>query len=163
MLGLTVRAAKRNFFDREKVTRAVDRATHRVLSRFGAFVRTRARTSIRYRKKSSRPGAPPHGHRTMMRMKKDRKGQQKPQMVSPLREFIFFAYDESRKSVVIGPALLNARGGAQVLKSLEYGGPSVIFDGKKRKRVMIKARPFMRPARDAEMSKLRQMLANSVR
>lgn len=165
MLGLTVRAAKRNFFDREKVQRAVDKATHRVLSRFGAFVRQRAKTSIRYRKKPSMAGRPPHAHRTMLRLKKSRKAGQKPQMVSPLREFLFFAYDEAKKSVVIGPALLNARSGAMALKALEYGGPSMIEEGRtgKRKRIMIRARPFMRPARDAELPAFRRMLKNSVR
>lgn len=166
MLGLTVRAAKRNFFDREKVQRAVDKATHRTLSKVGAFVRQRARTSLRYRKKPSVAGSPPSAHRTMLRLKKKRKdGSTKPQMVSPLREFIFFAYEEQRKSVVIGPALLNARSGAKALKALEYGGPSVIVEERtgKRKRVMIRARPFMRPARDAELPAFRRMLKNSVR
>jgi hypothetical protein len=166
MLGLTVRAAKRNFFDREKVQRAVDRATHRTLSKFGAFVRQRARTSIRYRKKTSAPGTPPHARRSMLRLKKRRKdGSTRAQMVSPLREFIFFAYEESRKSVVIGPALLNGRTGAKALKALEYGGPSVIVEERtgKRKQITIRARPFMRPARDAELPAFRQMLKNSVR
>ena len=39
------------FFDSKKVRRSVDRATRRVLSRFGSFVRRTARSSIRKRKK----------------------------------------------------------------------------------------------------------------
>jgi hypothetical protein len=59
---MTFQAAKGSFFDRAKVKNAVDAGTRRVLSRFGAFVRTRARTSIRKRKGTSPPGGPPHAH-----------------------------------------------------------------------------------------------------
>jgi len=47
------------FFDSKKVVSATDRATRRVLSRFGAFVRRTAKQSIRKRKKVSQPGSPP--------------------------------------------------------------------------------------------------------
>src|SRR5690606_6172596 len=47
------------FFDRKAVTSRVDKATRKVLSRFGAFVRRTARSSIRKRKKTSQPGSPP--------------------------------------------------------------------------------------------------------
>ena len=43
------------FFDSEIVKRAMDAATRRALSKFGAFVRTRAKTSIRKRKAISAP------------------------------------------------------------------------------------------------------------
>lgn len=55
-------AAKGNFFDRKAVLAAVDKATLRVLSKFGAFVRRRAKSSIRKRKKASPPGQPPSSH-----------------------------------------------------------------------------------------------------
>jgi len=90
VIAMTFRAAKQGFFDRAKVKNAVDAGTRRVLSRFGAFVRTRARTSIRKKKGTSPPGSPPHSH------------------VGLLRKFILFAYDPQRKSVVIGPTLIRA-------------------------------------------------------
>ena len=46
MIGMKLDAAKGLFFDRARVTNAVDRTTRKNLSRFGAFVRKRARTSI---------------------------------------------------------------------------------------------------------------------
>jgi len=168
VLGLTVKAAKSAFFDREKVQAAMDKATHSVLSRFGAFVRQRARTSLRYRSRPSAPGKPPSAHRTMPRPKaKTNKAQakqgRKQQKVSPLREFVFFAFDWSTRSVVIGPALLNAKGGAGVLKALEYGGSSVIRDRGKTKRVRIRPRPFMRPAFIEELKTMPPRWRNSVR
>lgn len=90
------------FFDRQAVTSKVDAATRRVLSKFGAFVRTASRSSIRKRKKASAPGSPPSSH----------KGQ--------LRRFIFFSYDRSTNSVVIGPERLGSVGEAPALN--EYGG-----------------------------------------
>jgi hypothetical protein len=51
---MTFRAAKQWFFDRAKVKNAVDVGTRRVLSRFGAFVRTRAKTSIRKKERGHR-------------------------------------------------------------------------------------------------------------
>lgn len=164
MLNLTVKAAKANFFDRARVQDSLDRALRDALSRIGAFVRQRARTSLRYRDRPSTPGSPPSAHRTMIRKKTNKKtGKVKFQPVSPLREFIFFAYDPARKSVVIGPALLNAKGGSRALSALEYGGPSTIWSDGKRKQVYIKARPFMRPALEAEQKAMPHLWRNSVR
>jgi hypothetical protein len=87
VIGMRFQAAKGGFFDRDKVKRAVDAGTRKVLSKFGAFVRQRAKTSIRKRKGTSPPGSPPYSH------------------VGLLRRFILFAYNPQRKSVVIGPTL----------------------------------------------------------
>jgi len=80
---------KRMFFDRKAVTGAVGRATRKVFSRFGAFVRTAARSSIRRRKRVSAPGEPPSSHTGL------------------LKRLIFFGYDRQRRSVVIGPQRLS--------------------------------------------------------
>lgn len=81
---------KQLFLDRPAIARYVDRKTLRVFKRFGAFVRLVAQRSMRRRKTASPPGQPPSVH----------KGQ--------LRKFIFFSFDERRKSVVIGPTLLRS-------------------------------------------------------
>ena len=155
---------KRYFFDRDAVQRAVDRMAVRRLSMYGAFVRRRARSSIRKRKKASKPGQPPSSH------------------VGLLKDFLFFAYDPATKSVVIGPALLNQklRGDATrpasgtVPEALEYGADLLVTElqlsggGWKRsdllprgdrkgrnKRVRtasLAERPYMRPAGEAERS-----------
>jgi hypothetical protein len=134
---------KRNFFDRAKVERAIARAERAVLSRFGAYVRQRAKTSMRRRKGVSEPGAPPSAH------------------VGLVRDFVYFAYEPDRHDVIIGPALLGRPGtraplsGGGVLRLLEEGGTverimSHMLGGRKRM-LHYRPRPFMRPAFDAEL------------
>jgi hypothetical protein len=144
MIGLKFNKAKGMFFDRAKVTSAVDSATRKVLSRFGAYVRQTAKNSIRKRRKPAPPGSPPSSHTGL------------------LRKFIFFGYDPAKQSVVIGPAALNAKNtGAP--KTLEHGGATTIEVGKQKKRVTIQARPFMGPAYEKEKPKLPQMWQDSVK
>ncbi len=131
----TVEQAKRNFFSAQKILEAADKATVRVLSRFGAFVRQRAKTSIRKRKGVSKPGSPPSSH------------------AGQLRDLMLFAYDAASRSVVIGPAKFKD-GTAPAL--LEEGGETTIMrkrSGKSR-RAFYRARPFMKPAFDAELAKM---------
>ena len=129
MFGMKLREAKSIFFDRAKVQRAVDSATRRVLSKFGAYVRTTARSSIRRRRGVSRPGEPPSSH------------------VGLLRRLILFGYDRARQSVVIGPTRLNQRSAYAshtVPEVLEYGG-AVQARGRQRpgRTLRYRARPFI--------------------
>ena len=142
MLKLTLKEAKANFFDRTKVQRAVDVAERKVLSRFGAFVRQRARHSIRKRRKVSKPGKPPHSH------------------VGLLRNGILFAYDSHRKSVVIGPVLL--RLGSPVPALLEYGGYGRRSKNRSGKSAYWRARPYMRPAMAKELRRMPGLFRNSL-
>jgi len=146
MIGMRISQAKGLFFDRQRVKNAVDRTTRRVLSRFGAFVRTRAKSSIRKRKKSAPPGKPPSSHTGL------------------LKKFIFFGYDQYQQSVVIGPVKLNAQG-QEVPHTLEQGGVTAISYGKNRgKRIRVEARPFMGPAFDKELQEnMPDMWRDSVR
>jgi hypothetical protein len=152
------------FFDRLAVTKSVEEATRKALSKAGAFVRQSAKTSLRYRNKASKPGQPPSVHRGSTI---------KGRSVSLLKEMIFFAYDARTRSVVIGPALLNSaasftrRTGKSVPQILEEGGEikivevfhrgrwkpaSVVGSAKARSLpqrltgAKIEARPFMVPA-----------------
>jgi hypothetical protein len=143
MIGLSFQAAKRGFFDRAAVQQKVDKATRKVLSRFGAFVRQRARTSIKKRKEISRPGQPPHSH------------------VGLLRKFILFAYDAGRQSVVIGPTLTKDESEAPRL--LEHGGDTTLETREGPKRAHYRPRPFMGPAFEAEKPQLPALWKNSVR
>ena len=143
MIAMTFQAAKGGFFDREKVRRSVDAATRKVLSKFGAFVRQRARSSIRQRKGTSPPGQPPYSH------------------VGLLRKFILFAYDPDRKSVVIGPTLL--REGSQAPRLLEHGGAADHRTETGARRLRYRPRPFMRPAFEREKVALPALWKNSVR
>lgn len=104
MIGFRIDQAKGFFFDKPAVRDAMDRATVRVFSRFGATVRLTARRSIRKigkKGEASKPGQPP----------KSRTGL--------LREHIYYAYDKQSRSVVIGAALLNRSTWAQ--RNLESG------------------------------------------
>ena len=144
MIGMDVKTV---FFDRKAVRSAVDRTARRVLSRFGAFVRRAAKSAIRKRKRASAPGEPPSSHTGL------------------LRRFIFFGYDRQRRSVVIGPARLNQKVG-DAPHALEHGGMSTVVEGlrgrRRRRRVRIKARPYMGPAFEQERPKLAAMWRGSI-
>jgi hypothetical protein len=140
------------FFDRPKVRRAVDRAKRHALSKAGAFIRQRARTSIRKRKGASPPGQPPRSHE------------------GSLRRLVLFGFDRASDSVVVGPARLNRPGAAP--STLEFGGRTTVTrrrvrrDGKRvieSRRVRIAARPYMGPALKKELPNIPKAWANSVR
>jgi hypothetical protein len=144
---------KELFFDKDVVIRAIDAATRSVLSRFGAFVRRAAKSSIRRRRRVSEPGQPPSSHSGL------------------LRNAIFFSYDKKENSVVIGPELL-ASGWTGALEALEYGGESRVIVRRQRRNqpgtritrtVTIAARPFMHPALNQELPKLPPMWRASVK
>lgn len=147
VIGFRLNQAKALFFDRQRVTSAVDRAERRVLSRFGAFVRRSARSSIRRRKKVSEPGKPPSSHTGL------------------LRRHILFVYLADRGSVVIGPIQLNR--GTDAPELLEHGGTVVRRtrrgSTKRRRRLRYRPRPFMGPAFEREKPKLPVMWRDSVR
>lgn len=132
---------KELFFDKAAVVRNVDATTRRVLSRFGAFVRRTARSSIRKRKRVSDPGSPPSSHTGL------------------LKRFIWFGYDPGRDSVVIGPARLSQAGRGKAPALLEHGGTA--RRGKKRTR--YEPRPFMGPAFEKELPQLPAMWRDSVK
>ena len=68
--------------------------------------------------------------------------------------------------MVIGPQRLNQKVG-DAPQALEYGGTSTIVESvrgrRKKRRVRVKARPFMGPAFQKEQPKLPAMWAGSVR
>ena len=137
------------FFDRHVVIAAVDNAKRKVLSKAGAFIRTAAKTSIRKRKGSAPPGAPPHSHE------------------GSLRRLILFGYDKPNDSVIVGPVGFKKSEAPSVL---EYGGETVVLrrvggrGGKlTSQKVKIAPRPYMVPALEKERPKLPLLWRNSVR
>lgn len=158
---------KHGFFDSSAILKAMDKASRKALPKAGAFVRRRARSSIRKapkvdvatgkvtrgRKKKgaatrdaiAQPGKPPYGH-----------GDQK------LKRLIFFAWDQSTRSVIIGPAKFeNARGAGP--QFLEDGGGTVLTNRKgKRRSVHYAGNPFMNPALEAERDKIAEFFRDSM-
>jgi hypothetical protein len=169
MIQMTMSKAKAGFFDRAKVQRAVNAATRRNLRQFGAFVRTRAQSSMlghtapkRFGVKSkvtnragtSAPGQPPKPHTGM------------------LVKFIFYSYEMgAQPNVVIGPILTHqsmkaARAQRRTVPSvLEEGGVIRIVDRRngKTRTARIAARPYMKPAFEIEKRRLGEIWRNSVR
>jgi hypothetical protein len=140
MLG--VREFKASFFDKSAVLNATDKGSRTVLSKFGAYVQRKAKTSIRKRKRIASPGQPPSSHE------------------GSLKRLIYFGYDAGRKSVVIGPARFGA---GEAPAALEYGGVITIRSGKsKGKKGRVRARPFMHPAFDSELPQLPALWRNSI-
>lgn len=98
------------FFDTERINKLSDDAVEKRLLKFGAYVRSDARRSIREapkkrREKNSKPGTPPLSH------------------TGNLKKNIFFGLDKRENSVVIGPHK-NRSGYAP--EALEYGGRATI-------------------------------------
>lgn len=145
MIGFRLPQAKGLFFDRAVVTGAVDKATRRVLSKFGAFVRQRARTSIRKRKAISQPGQPPSSH------------------TGRLKRHLYFLFSPESRSVVIGPVLLDGVESTDAPRLLEHGDTVTRKRRGKRTRMTYRPRPFMGPAFEKEQSQLPALWKNSVR
>jgi len=145
-LGYTIRQAQGQFFTAQRVIEAMDAATRRVLSRFGAYVRRRARSSIRRggkRGHPSKPGKPPKSWTGL------------------LKNHIYFVFDPQQESVIIGPAKLNT--GTEAPQVLEYGGTTNIETKKQTVRVKIKPRPYMRPAFEKELPNLNRLWQDVIR
>lgn len=137
---------KDSFFDRHVVMAAVGNAKRKVLSKAGAFIRTTARTSIRKRKNSAPPGAPPHSHE------------------GSLRRLILFGYDKSADSVIVGPVGFKRSTAPSVL---EHGGDTVVLRRRggrlTSQKVKIAPRPYMAPALEKERPHLPPLWRNSIR
>lgn len=147
----------------DRVNKIEQKGRKRALMKAGAFVRRRARTRIlRRRKRSSAPGQPPSIH-----------ARSKTESLKA----IFFRFEPSTSSVVVGPVKLNGRQetttGSQTLPSvLEFGGDIVLTqrrigsgdwstitsnakklpgEQRRKRRVRIKKRPFMSLALQREV------------
>ena len=121
-----------------------------------SLVRTIARRSIRKRTKNSRtkiskPGSPPHSHTGALKGRGRATG-------------ILFAVDSNRQNAVIGPvrATRKERG---TPSRLEFGGTRTVIVGRRRRRrrLTVKARPFMGPALRKARPKLVEFWRESLR
>ena len=134
----------RLFFDGRLVVTAAERANRQALMRAGAFIRRRARSSIRKRKKISAPGKPPSSH------------------TGRLKGLILFAYDRMPETVVIGP---RGTGRDQAGETLEHGKTVTRRVRRRRRRMRYRARPFMGPAlqKETQAGSFPKLWANAVK
>jgi hypothetical protein len=195
-------AVKDFFFDRAVVIAALEKARYKALYKAGAFVRRRARSSMRRRKRASAPGTPPSAHATEGHSIKT----------------ILYAYQGESDSTIVGPVQLNqvnytmAGNRTSIPRLHEFGGDLAIrewkfealdqrtFDivqqypsafnwsqewnrrdlrwkmaARKRKWTLVNfgvktrirnakypARPFMRPALEAEAPKFVELFRDSI-
>lgn len=180
-MKLSINAAKANFFDSDRVIRAVGKARAASLAKAGYLVMKKARASLHSAPKgasgtqkrnakgqflkvktgptrSSPPGSPPYSRKGL------------------IKKFLFFSYDQSSQTVVIGPTLINKPTGAP--ETLEYGGDAEIEESrfvsgvkygnrtqrlKTSRKITIAARPYMHPALNAEAPAFASLWKNSVR
>ena len=170
-LGVSMRM-KDFFFDRQEGKDRMTKANRKALTKVGAFVRRRARSSLRRRKKRSEPGEPPSVHTS------DR--------VATLKN-ILFAYEPQAETLVVGPVRLNRQavlgpqlGSATVPQVHEFGATLKIHEakvgnhwrsGRRRvrrgqpvrvRRVKYSERPFMGPALEAEQEHIPDAWSGSV-
>ncbi|MBQ3332868.1 MAG: hypothetical protein IJG83_05550 [Thermoguttaceae bacterium] len=126
---------KLTFFDRDRVRAALDKRTWKFLSRFGAYTRSDAKQSMRRSTHAAPPYHPPAVHE------------------GSLKKFLYFGFDKTNRSVVIGPVKLSRRGsngerrilegpsydalGGEVPNVLEYGGNRQVIPNPRRKKRKI--------------------------
>lgn len=146
----TMDFAKSWFFTAKDWEEVMEPAEVKALSLAGAYVMTKARSLIRRRKNPSSPGMP-------------------PTKWTGLLNLIFFAYDPSTHSVVIGPIFIKrAHKGVitfpqkTIPATLEFGGRERIAEATYIKRygnlpanrtITIKKRPYMVPAEEKSREK----------
>ncbi len=130
---------------------AADKAMAKSLASFGAYTRKTIQNSIKTMPGDtvSRAGNPPFGHTGPVRYKAN----------------IFFFFDKAKKSVIIGPVLLNGK--KMKPKTLEVGGTAEITTtiGGQRLTVManFRQRPHVKTAFDkARKAKLKDLIKNSI-
>lgn len=164
MIGFKVQAiSKGMFFDSEAVMKAVSAADRKVLSKFGAFVRTTARRSIRpavVKNKKAVRAAKKAGTKTpKIEYQASQPGEAPRSRQGDLKRFILFGYEPEARNVVIGPTLVGDRA-SETPHRLEYGGE---FRSKKTgKTIKVAKRPFMKPAFDKELARMPAMFADSL-
>lgn len=152
MLGFDV---KRILWEPAAVVKSMDKATRRVLQKFGFGVRKAAVASIQEAPPDSHApaGSPPFSHRGSARRalnaRRKAAGKKKAKGFFGGLKFILYALDQSRRSVVIGPSS-NRRRSITIPEILEEG------------LIEVSPHPFMGPAFESQKSRLPSLWDDSV-
>ena len=162
-----------NFFDSDKIMKAVDKGIRKQLGWFGGYVRRAARNSLKEKAGFSKPGEVPHVHTIYYRQTKTTKttaGKIKVKVVTPKRSILFkdsilYSYDAKAQEVIIGPFLFNGGDKTNPVPALLEDGGVVTRKIGKTGRVKIarySARPYMRPAFERSLIAFRKRLEGFV-
>jgi len=134
------------FFDRQAVKDYIGKTTARVFRWAGGYIRVTAKNSIKTEKnpfRRSHKGNPPYSR------------------TGKLKQRILYYYDRADQDVIVGPMLFRS---GDIPGVLEYGGPSTIWKkGKGMVPIMVKERPYMRPALEKGIEKLPDFWAQAIR
>jgi hypothetical protein len=185
-----IRLSVRTQFDSRKLQRKTEQATFRSLRHAGGAIRLTARRSIRRRKKPSQPGTPPHtptGH--LKRVFRYEVSTDKTNVrIGPVNEFAgkiwnlheFGGKAKGRRLLKAhrfqvgeyGPIRIKQRGFNTKFARIQLQTPSqanratrLIEEENTRRQNEVRnypKRPFMKPALDANRSRLPKFWANSV-
>jgi hypothetical protein len=137
---------KSMFFDAEKILNAAGKAIVKNLNYIGGYVAKVARHSIKKgsRHQVSTAGAKPLSHTGL------------------LKKHIYYGYNPMHESVIVGPALLNTKS-KNAPAALEYGGQSIAYSKKGKRKINVKARPYINPALLSSRRKIADIWKNSIK
>ena len=192
MLGMSIAAAKQNFFDKRRINSAVGNTTEKVLLKAGAFIRRSAQTSMRKAPQKSVAELTPAELANYRSAYDDWKagksaGKSTPKPKRPLknappgkppywvtkllRDHIYFAHEKFRNTTVVGPAKLNNTVSQTTPEALEKGGRSNSVRWEKirgkwvkiRRIVIVRRHPYMAPALETNLNKIAPLFKNKVK
>lgn len=169
-MGFQLSTKTRVFFDSKQLEGKLDKATKATLSKFGAFVRTTAQRSMRKARmiRVSEMDSEERDRYELQKKINKKAGKRPPKRrLAPsepgkpprvraghLKKFLFFAYDLSKQSVVVGPERLSGRLPGTPQRLEEGGRTRIDFGPNKGRSFNIAPRPYMHPALRKELPKL---------
>jgi len=124
--GINIRGSLKRKFEWNKLAQRTMDAAKKSLIRQAAYIRRVARSSMHRAEKASAPGKPPNTHDNPL-----------------IKKLLYWDYDDSTGSVVVGPVARRGRSGQTVPELMEYGG-TVQRPGQKVR--TYPPRPYMQPA-----------------
>lgn len=152
--------------DTKRIGVRFDHGSAEALTRFAAFVRTSARSSIRPARRMRIDELPPERQRIFEARLANAQSHGGPLPVLPkapsrpgepprsptgiFRDSILFDVDEDQGTAVIGPVALNGRSGRNIPSVLEFGGETDIHGHS----VTIRPRPVMQPALERNLARM---------
>ena len=146
---------KAEFENTQRILDRMGQVAKRAIMGQGGYIRKTAVNSIKTIDGPSAPGSPPHNHRTFHGKR------------GALKNLLFFKWDDSSSSLVVGPELLPSMPTAPTIPEiLESGGTEMatVKSGMvwQNKQITIAPRPYMSPALQSSQQRLPEFWAKSL-